>query len=239
MAGVNAGLKILGRAPLILRRDHGYIGTLIDDLVTKGTEEPYRIMTSRSEYRLLHRQDNADERLSELAYNCGLISDERMKAVREKYAMVEREIRRLEGCGVGAGDALNDLLTSRGSAPVSSSARMLDLLRRPELNYACLAPFDPDREPLPLEVCNQVEIRVKYQGYLARQEKQIEEFAKAEARLLPADIDYNSISGLRLEARQKLSEIRPHSVGQASRISGVSPSDIAVLLIYLGTLHHE
>ena len=239
VAGVNAGLKILGREPLILRRDHGYIGTLIDDLVTKGTEEPYRIMTSRSEYRLLHRQDNADERLSELAYNCGLISKERMDAVREKYAMVEREIRRLEGCGVGASEALNSLLTSRGSAPVSSSARMLDLLRRPELDYACLAPFDPGREVLPAEVCNQVEIRVKYQGYLARQEKQIEEFARAEARLLPRDLDYNSISGLRLEARQKLSDIRPHSIGQASRISGVSPSDIAVLLIYLGTLHHE
>ena len=236
VAGVNAGLKILGREPLILRRDHGYIGTLIDDLVTKGTEEPYRIMTSRSEYRLLHRQDNADERLSELAYSCGLISEERMNAVREKYAMVTREIHRLEGCGVGASEALNTLLASRGSAPVQSSARMLDLLRRPELDYSCLAPFDPGREVLPLEVCNQVEIRVKYQGYLARQEKQIEEFAKAEARLLPPDLDYHSISGLRLEARQKLSEIRPLSVGQASRISGVSPSDIAVLLIYLGSL---
>ncbi len=235
VAGVNAGLKILGREPLILRRDHGYIGTLIDDLVTKGTEEPYRIMTSRSEYRLLHRQDNADQRLSEIAYNCGLISPERMEAVREKYAMVDREIRRLEGCGVGASDALNALLTDRGSAPVASSARMLDLLRRPELDYDCLSPFDPGREPLPLEVRKQVEIRVKYQGYLDRQEKQIAEFAKAETRLLPADIDYNSIAGLRLEARQKLSEIRPHSIGQASRISGVSPADIGVLLIYLSS----
>ena len=235
VAGVNAGLKILGREPLILRRDHGYIGTLIDDLVTKGTEEPYRIMTSRSEYRLLHRQDNADERLSELAYSCGLISRDRMEAVREKYAMVDREIRRLESCGVGASDALNELLTSRGSAPVSSSARMLDLLRRPELDYACLAPFDPGREPLPPEVCSQVEIRVKYQGYLARQEKQIQEFAKAETRLLPPDLDYHRIEGLRLEARQKLSEIRPHSIGQAGRISGVSPSDIGVLLIYLSS----
>ena len=149
--------------------------------------------------------------------------------------MVDREIRRLEGCGVGASEALNELLASRGSAPVSSSARMLDLLRRPELNYDCLAPFDPGREALPPEVCSQVEIRVKYQGYLARQEKQIEEFAKAETRLLPPDLDYQSIEGLRLEARQKLSEIRPHSIGQASRISGVSPSDIAVLLIYLSS----
>ncbi len=235
VAGVNAGLKLLGREPLILRRDHGYIGTLIDDLVTKGTEEPYRIMTSRSEYRLLHRQDNADERLSHIAYDCGLISQERMEAVREKYAMVEREIRRLEGCGVGASETLNAFLTSRGSAPVAASARMLDLLRRPELDYDCLSPFDPGREPLPLEVRRQVEIRVKYQGYLARQEKQIADFAKAETRLLPSDIDYHSISGLRLEARQKLSEIRPHSIGQASRISGVSPADIGVLLIYLST----
>ncbi len=233
VAGVNAGLKLLGRDPLILRRDHGYIGTLIDDLVTKGTEEPYRIMTSRSEYRLLHRQDNADERLSEIAYACGLISEERINSVREKYAAVDREIRRLEGCGVGASEALNAFLTARGSAPVNSSARMLDLLRRPELDYDSLAPFDPGREILPLEVRKQVEIRVKYQGYLARQEKQIADFAKAETRLLPADIDYHSIAGLRLEARQKLSDIRPHSIGQASRISGVSPSDIGVLLIYL------
>ncbi len=234
VAGVNAALKILGREPLILRRDQGYIGTLIDDLVTKGTEEPYRIMTSRSEYRLLHRQDNADQRLCEIAYSYGLISRERIEAVREKYRLVDREIHRLEGCGVAASEALNQLLSQRQSATVSSSARMVDLLRRPELHYEDLAPFDPERPVLPREVCKQVEIRVKYEGYLARQEKQIADFAKAEARRLPADTDYHAISGLRLEARQKLSQIRPLSIGQASRISGVSPSDIAVLLIYLG-----
>ncbi len=235
VAGVNAGLKILGKEPLILRRDHGYIGTLIDDLVTKGTEEPYRIMTSRSEYRLLHRQDNADQRLSHLAYAHGLISKERMEAVEEKYRQVDREIRRLESSGVGASPALNDFLQSRGSAPVSASARLIDLLRRPELDYVSLAPFDKDRPMLPTEVQKQVEIRVKYEGYLARQEKQIADFMKEESRLLPPDTDYNAIGGLRLEARQKLSEIRPLSIGQASRISGVSPADIAVLLIYLGT----
>ena len=233
VAGVNAALKLLGREALILRRSDGYIGTLIDDLVTKGTEEPYRIMTSRSEYRLLHRQDNADERLCEIAYRYGLISEERILAVREKYRLVSEEIKRLEGCGVGASAALNEFLASRGSAPVANSARMLDLLRRPELDYASLAPFDRGRPELPSDVTKQVEIRVKYEGYLARQEKQIAEFAREEARLLPPDIDYNAIGGLRLEARQKLSEIRPHSFGQASRISGVSPADIAVLLIYL------
>ncbi len=233
VAGVNAALKLLGREPMILRRCDGYIGTLIDDLVTKGTEEPYRIMTSRSEYRLLHRQDNADERLCPIAYAHGLIPRERMEAVEEKYRLTAREIRRLEGCGVAASEELNRFLQGRGSAPVNSSARMIDLLRRPELDYACLAPFDRERPALPSEVCRQVEIRVKYEGYLARQEKQIEEFAKEEARLLPPDTDYHAIGGLRLEARQKLSEIRPLSIGQAGRISGVSPSDIAVLLIYL------
>ena len=238
VAGVNAALKLLGRAPLILRRSDGYIGTLIDDLVTKGTEEPYRIMTSRSEYRLLHRQDNADERLCPIAHACGLISDERMAAVEEKYRSVAAEIRRLEGCGVAAGAELNAFLEQKQSSPVASSARMIDLLRRPELNYADLAPFDKERPQLPLEVTRQVEIRVKYEGYLARQERQIAEFTKEESRLLPADLDYNAIGGLRLEARQKLSEIRPLSLGQAGRISGVSPADIAVLLIYLEREKH-
>ena len=238
VAGVNAALKILGRAPLILRRSDGYIGTLIDDLVTKGTEEPYRIMTSRSEYRLLHRQDNADERLCPIAHACGLISHERMAAVEEKYRRVAAEIRRLESCGVAASAELNGLMAAKQSAPVASSARMLDLLRRPELNYEDLAPFDKDRPALPLEVTRQVEIRVKYEGYLARQERQIAEFTKEESRLLPADLDYNAIGGLRLEARQKLSEIRPLSLGQAGRISGVSPADIAVLLIYLEREKH-
>ena len=233
VAGVNAALKLLGREPLILKRSDGYIGTLIDDLVTKGTEEPYRIMTSRSEYRLLHRQDNADERLCEIGYRIGLVSEERLAYVKEKYAAVAREMRRLDATGTPATEELNAFLQSHGSSPVVSAARLSDLLRRPELTYAMLAPFDRARPELPPEVTQQVEIRIKYEGYLRRQEKQIEEFARVEARLLPPDIDYAAIEGLRLEARQKLAEIRPHSVGQASRISGVSPADIAVLLIYL------
>ncbi len=221
---------------MILKRSDGYIGTLIDDLVTKGTEEPYRIMTSRSEYRLLHRQDNADERLCPIGHRIGLISDEQLAAVREKYAAVAAEMRRLESSGVPASPELNDFLRSVGSAPVVSSARLADLLRRPELTYALLAPFDKTRPALPAAVTSQVEIRIKYEGYLARQEQQIAEFAREEERLLPTDIDYDAIGGLRLEARQKLSQIRPRSVGQASRISGVSPADIAVLLI---RLEHE
>ena len=233
VAGVNAALKLKGEAPMILTRDSSYIGTLIDDLVTKGTQEPYRIMTSRSEYRLLHRQDNADQRLTHIGYRVGLISGERMRQVEEKYEAVRREVKRLEGNGVVASEALNAMLEEKGSTPVANSARLADLLRRPNLSYADIAPFDPNRPALPREVTNQVEIQIKYAGYLARQEKHVQEFRKAEGKALPADIDYESIGGLRLEARQKLSEIRPMSIGQASRISGVSPADIAVLLIYL------
>ena len=234
VAGINAALKLLGRPPMILTRDTSYIGTLIDDLVTKGTQEPYRIMTSRSEYRLLHRQDNADQRLTAIGAKVGLIPPERLKAVEEKYAAVKREISRLEGSGIPGNSALNEMLASRDTAPVENSARLADLLRRPQVSYEDLAPFDKDRPELPLSVTEEVEIQLKYAGYLARQEKQVAEFRKEEARLLPEDIDYNAISGLRLEARQKLSEIRPVSLGQAGRISGVSPADIAVLMIYLG-----
>ncbi len=233
VAGVNAARKLLGRTPLILKRSDGYIGTLIDDLVTKGTQEPYRMMTSRSEYRLLHRQDNADERLSRIGHEIGLISDGQLAAVEEKYEAVKKELRRLDATGTPASEALNEFLAAHNSAQVLSAARLSDLLRRPELSYELLAPFDKNRPELPYEVCRQVEIRCKYEGYLRRQEKQIADFAKEEARLLPADMDYAAISGLRLEARQKLTEIRPHSIGQASRISGVSPADIAVLLIAL------
>ncbi len=233
VAGVNAALKILGREPLILKRSDGYIGTLIDDLVTKGTEEPYRIMTSRSEYRLLHRQDNADERLTKIGHRIGLIRDAQLAAVQEKYDAVRREIRRLETSGVAATAELNEFLRAHGSSQIVSSARLSDLLRRPELNYDLLAAFDKERPVLAPEVQRQVEIRVKYEGYLARQEKQIADFTREENRLLPEGIDYCTIGGLRLEAQEKLNEIRPHSIGQASRISGVSPSDIAVLLIYL------
>ena len=235
VAGINAALKLLGRPPMILTRDTSYIGTLIDDLVTKGTQEPYRIMTSRSEYRLLHRQDNADQRLTAIGASVGLIPPERLKAVEEKYAAVKREISRLEGSGIPGSAALNEMLASRDTAPVENSARLADLLRRPQVSYEDLAPFDKDRPELPLSVTEEVEIQLKYAGYLARQEKQVAEFRKEEARLLPEDIDYNAISGLRLEARQKLSEIRPVSLGQAGRISGVSPADIAVLMIYLNS----
>ena len=233
VAGINAALKIQGKDPFILTRESSYIGTLIDDLVTKGTDEPYRIMTSRSEYRLLHRQDNADQRLTHMGAAIGLVPPERLAQVEEKYEAVRREVHRLESNGIPASDALNSMLTARDTAPVSNSARLADLLRRPQVSYADLSPFDADRPDLPESITNEVEIQIKYSGYLERQQRQVEEFRKEESRLLPADIDYESITGLRLEARQKLSQIRPLSIGQAGRISGVSPSDIAVLLIYL------
>ena len=233
MAGVNAARKLRGEAPFILRRSDGYIGVLIDDLVTKGTEEPYRIMTSRSEYRLLHRQDNADQRLGRYGLELGLITPEEYAAVEKKYAAVRRETERLEHVGAPASPALNEMLEQRGEPPVTGSARLGDLLRRPRVSYEDLAPFDPDRPVLPAAVTEEAEIQMKYAGYLSRQEKQVEEFRKAESRLLPPEVDYNAISGLRLEARQKLSEIRPMNVGQAGRISGVSPADVAVLLIWL------
>ena len=234
VAGVNAALKLLGREPLILTRDTSYIGTLIDDLVTKGTQEPYRIMTSRSEYRLLHRQDNADQRLTAIGAAIGLVPQTRAEQVAEKYEAVRRERNRLESSGIPASDALNAMLESKSSAPVAGSARLADLLRRPEVSYNDIIPFDAANPGLPQAVTEEVEIQIKYAGYLLRQERQVEEFKKEEARLLPPDLDYDSIRGLRLEARQKLSQIRPLSIGQAGRISGVSPADIAVLLIYLG-----
>ena len=233
VAGVNAALHLLGREPMILKRSDGYIGTLVDDLVTKGTQEPYRIMTSRSEYRLLHRQDNADQRLTAIGHRIGLVSEERLRAVEEKYAAVEQEKARLEAKGVPASPELTAMLEQVGEVPVKSSARLADLLRRPGVTYAMLAPFDPERPDLPAAVTEQVQIQLKYAGYLERQEKQVAEFQKAESRLLPADLDYDQLGGLRLEARQKLNAIRPLNVGQASRISGVSPADVAVLLIWL------
>ena len=214
VAGVNAALKLLGRDPLILRRDQGYIGVLIDDLVTKGTNEPYRMMTSRTEYRLLHRQDNADRRLCPIGHTIGLASDERMAAVEEKYAAVDREIKRLTHTGTAEG-------------------RLVDLLRRPDNTYDSLAAVDPNRPELSTEITEAVEISVKYQGYIDRQLRQVVEQRKMEDRPLPADLDYLSMEGLRLEARQKLDQIRPLNLGQASRISGVSPADIAVLMVFL------
>ena len=233
VAGVNAALALLGREPLVLKRSESYIGTLIDDLVTKGTEEPYRMMTSRSEYRLLLRQDNADARLCPIGHALGLVSDERMAKVRAKYDAVAREIRRLERTGVAGGDGLNALLAERGTAPVDSGSRLIDLLRRPQLGYDDLAPFDPERPDLPQDVREQVAITVKYEGYIQRQQRQVAEFEKLERRLLPPDMDYSHIQGLRLEAREKLDALRPLNVGQAGRISGVSPADVAALMIWL------
>ena len=233
IAGINAALRLQGKDPFILTRDTSYIGTLIDDLVTKGTNEPYRIMTSRCEYRLLHRQDNADQRLTHLGAMVGLVSEERLREVEEKYARVAWEVRRLESNGVPGSPELNAMLEAKGSAPVANSARLADLLRRPNITYGDIAPFDVNRPDLPASVTEEVEIQIKYAGYLARQEKQVREFKKEESRLLPEDINYDSIPGLRLEAREKLQQIRPMSIGQAGRISGVSPSDIAVLLIWL------
>ena len=235
VAGVNAALALLGREPLILRRSESYIGTLIDDLVTKGTQEPYRMMTSRSEYRLLLRQDNADRRLCPIGFRIGLVSRQRLRQVEEKYAAVEREIRRLEKTGIPGSAALNDLLTARGTAPVADGCRLIDLLRRPQVGYDDLTPFDPAPPGLPPAVREQVEITVKYEGYIRRQEKQVEEFEKLERRRLPPDMDYSHIQGLRLEAREKLAALRPENLGQAGRISGVSPADIAALMVYLHT----
>ena len=233
VAGVNAALKLLGREPMILKRSESYIGTLIDDLVTKGTEEPYRMMTSRSEYRLLLRQDNADRRLTPIGYKLGLVPEERMQAVTEKYAAVEAEIYRLEHTGIPGSRELNRLLTERGSAAVTDGARLIDLLRRPQMTYDELMTFDPHAPVLPKAVREQVEISVKYEGYIRRQLSQVEEFEKLEQHALPADADYASIQGLRLEAREKLNAVRPLNLGQAGRISGVSPADMGALMIYL------
>lgn len=233
VAGANAALKILGRAPLVLDRSHGYIGVLIDDLVTKGTNEPYRMMTSRTEYRLLHRQDNADERFITFGYELGLVSEERYQRVQEKYKAVARECKRLEHVGIAATEALNAMLRAKGEPERNDGLRLGDLLRRPPISYPDLAPFDPARPTLPTEVWQQVEITVKYAGYIARQTRQLEEMRRLEGRVLPEELDYTALSGLRLEARQKLTQIRPRSLGQASRISGVSPADVAALMIAL------
>ena len=234
VAGVNAALKIKGQEAMVIRRDDGYIGTLIDDLVTKGTNEPYRMMTSRSEYRLIHRQDNADIRLSHIGHKIGLVSDSRYQEVLDKYDAVEKEIKRLEKTHIAPIPELCRMMESRGTAAPKSGVSLASLVCRPQLDYACLAPFDEQRPQLDEAVCEQVEISLKYAGYIGRQYKQLEDFRKMEGHVMPPDIDYNEIAGLRLEARQKLTQIRPQNLGQASRISGVSPADIAALMIYLG-----
>lgn len=232
IAGINAARKVQEKSPLILDRSQGYIGTLIDDLVTKGTNEPYRMMTSRSEYRLLLRQDNADERLTPIGYEIGLISKERYDALQKKLELVEKEIKRIHSVIVPPKLA-NPVLERYQSTPVQTGIRLDDLLRRPELDYQKLEPVDGERPALAREVWEQAQIQIKYKGYITRQIQQVKEFQKLESRALPEDMDYCSIRGLRIEAQQKLDKIKPSSLGQASRISGVSPADISVLIIWL------
>jgi tRNA uridine 5-carboxymethylaminomethyl modification enzyme len=234
IAGINAALKIRGEEPLVLTRDSSYIGTLIDDLVTKGTLEPYRIMTSRSEYRLLLRQDNADARLTPYGRRVGLIDEERFAKFEEKQALIEAEIERCNRTYIAPGEAINSLLLDNELPPLSTGASISDLLRRPQISYDLLAKIDENRPDLPRNVQKSVEIAIKYEGYIKRQLAEVARKSKLEDKKLPEDIDYNAISGLRIEARQKLTAVRPLTVGQASRISGVSPADISVLLIWLG-----
>lgn len=233
IAGINAARKVQGKDPLILDRSESYIGVLIDDLVTKENHEPYRMMTSRAEYRLLLRQDNADLRLTKKGYEIGLISRDRYESVVEKQQRIDEEIRRIEKINIGAVKSVQDLLRKYGSQELSSGIRMTELIRRPELDYDKLAPIDPERPALPADVREQVNINIKYDGYIRRQIKQVRQFQKLEGKKLPRNFDYSEISGLRLEARQKLNLYQPVSIGQASRISGVSPADISVLLVYL------
>ena len=232
VAGVNAARKLRGQDPFVLSRAESYIGTLIDDLVTKGTNEPYRMMTSRSEYRLLLRQDNADLRLTRRGYEIGLVSEARLRAVEEKYAAVDGEIKRLRRTGASPSPELAAFLASKGTADAPGGCPLDALLRRPHVHYGELAPFDPERPDLPPDVREQVEISVKYEGYIRRQEKQVEDFQKMASHRLPPDLDYSNIQGLRLEAREKLNAVRPLDLGQASRVSGVSPADVAALMIY-------
>ena len=236
IAGINAARRAQGKDAFILDRASSYIGTLIDDLVTKGCMDPYRMMTSRSEYRLLHRQDNADIRLTPYGHEIGLISDERYQKFLNKMQLIKDEMKRASQTTIHVSEDLQKLLVSRETAPMNKGMKLIELIKRPQISYYDLAPFDTERPDLPPEIFEQVEIELKYEGYIKRQQAQINEMRRLEVKLLPKDIDYNAIDGLRLEAREKLSKIRPHSVGQASRISGVSPSDISVLLIYLAKM---
>ena len=233
VAGVNAALKVLGREPFVLTRANSYIGTLIDDLVTKGANEPYRMMTSRSEYRLVLRQDNADERLTPIGYELGLISEERYNKFLKKQELKKQEIKRLKATTISPSDDLNKMLVSRETSEITTGVRLIDLIKRPQLNYECLSPFDPTRPELEANIFEQVEIEIKYEGYIQKQLKQVEQMKKLEKKLLPTNFDYKTLSGLRLEAQEKLNNIKPLNIGQASRISGVSPADVSVLLIWL------
>ena len=233
VAGINAARKCMGQEPVVIDRSQGYVGVLIDDLVTKGTNEPYRMMTSRAEYRLLLRQDNADERLTKLGYEIGLISEERYQHFVRKYQQIEKEILRVKNTFVGNTKEVQSVLEKYNSTKLVSGISLAELIRRPELTYDCLAPIDEERPELSEEVREEVNINLKYEGYIKRQQKQVEQFHKLERKRIPADLDYEKVKSLRLEAIQKLSDIRPESVGQAARISGVSPSDISVLTVYL------
>ena len=233
VAGVNAAMSILGKEPLTIDRSEGYIGVLIDDLVTKENREPYRMMTSRAEYRLLLRQDNADLRLRKKGYEAGLISEEDYQALLEKEKLIEEEISRLKRTSVGANREIQNFLEAHGSASLKTAASLAELLCRPELSYEIIGEIDRDRKKLPASVIEQVEIEIKYEGYIVRQKRQVEQYRKMEKKLIPQEIDYDDVSSLRLEARQKLKMFRPASIGQASRISGVSPADISVLLVYM------
>ena len=233
IAGINASQEIDGKEPVILDRSQAYIGVLIDDIVTKGTNEPYRMMTSRAEYRLLLRQDNADLRLTEIGHKIGLISDERYNKFVEKRENIKKEIARLKKLTVKPEKKVNDLLEKAGTTPLSTGTKMAELLKRTELTYDMLKEIDPDRPELTLQEKEEVEIQIKYEGYIKLQEAQVEKFKKLETKILPEDIDYEKLKGLSLEARQKLNKAKPHSIGQASRISGVSPADVSVLLVYL------
>ena len=235
IAGINAARRVQGKEPVILDRASSYIGTLIDDLVTKGCSDPYRMMTSRSEYRLLLRQDNADQRLTPLGHELGLIDEERWQAYQDKQQQIAQEKKRIEKLTCGPSEALNRMLVEKGTAALETGVHASDLIRRPQLTYQDLAPFDTERPPLADEVTEQVEIQIKYEGYIQKQLMQVEQMRKLESRLLPEDICYEQVRGLRLEAIEKLQRVRPYNIGQASRISGVSPADISVLLIYLSS----
>ena len=233
VAGINAALKILGREQIVIDRSQGYIGVLIDDLVTKESHEPYRMMTSRAEYRLLLRQDNADQRLTEIGYQVGLIEESRYQHLKEKEEQIQQEIERLQHVNVGTSGKVQELLEKYGSTALTSGITLAELIRRPELDYAALAPIDEERPDLSAEVTEQVNINIKYDGYISRQLKQVEQFKKLETKRIPDSIDYDDVKSLRIEAVQKLKQYRPISIGQASRISGVSPADISVLLVYM------
>ena len=233
VAGINAARKLQGKEGIVIDRSEGYIGVLIDDLVTKESHEPYRMMTSRAEYRLLLRQDNADLRLTKKGYEIGLISEERYQKLLRKEELIQKEIERVEHINLGTSEAVQNLLKQYESTPLTSGTTMAELIRRPELNYEALAPVDPNRQELDYDVVEQVNINIKYDGYIKRQQRQVEQFKKLESKLIPEDINYDEIQSLRIEAKQKLNEMRPSSIGQASRISGVSPADVSVLLVYL------